>query len=146
MKKRLSKIGGIAILVVIVLIIALYSSQRSRPEEVNITTEKTEYKIGEALKLKVENNLREDICFSSCYPYYFEKRDGDWKSYHYTNCPNSNLVERCINSRQTKAFEIVVPALKTGLHRLALPACLECNLQEKFKEDQWLYSNDFIIE
>ena len=83
---------------------------------------------------------------SSCYPYYFEKKDGEWIGYDYENCPVSNLVENCINPKQAKAFEVVIPSIKTGLHRLALPACLGCNIKDKFREDNWFYSNDFVIK
>lgn len=144
--KLFLKIAGGIIILAIIIIVGFYSSQREdKAEEVNVITEKTEYQVGESLKVKIENNLKAGICLSSCYPYYLEKRDGNWDSYHYQNCPNSNTVEKCINSRETKAFEIIIPPVKTGLHRLALPACLSCNLQEKFREEKWLYSNDFVI-
>lgn len=138
-------IGGIVI-VVVIIIIGSYFSQNIKPKEIKVITEKKEYQLGEALKIKIENNLKKVICFSSCYPYYFEKKDGGWISYHYESCPNSDLVDSCINPKQVKAYEIVTPALKTGLHRLALPACLGCSAQEKFHGDKWLYSNEFILK
>lgn len=138
-------VGGIAVLIIIVFL-GIYIYQPDKAGEVNIETEKKEYQIGEALKVKIGNNFRENICFSSCYPYYFEKKDGEWISYHYENCPDGDLVETCIEPKRVKAYEIIIPALKTGFHRLALPACIGCGIQQKFQEDQWLYSNDFVIK
>lgn len=145
-KEAVFKIIGSVIIIVVIVLLGVYSYQISKTAEVNVKTEKTEYRAGEALRVKIENNLRDNICFSSCYPYYFEKKDGEWLSYQYEDCPNGDLVEICIEPKQVKAYEIITPALKTGFHRLALPACLDCAIQEKFHEDKWLYSNDFVIQ
>lgn len=130
---------GLSVLVVIVFIVFSFF------QKVKVITDKKEYLTSENLRVKIKNNLTKTICLSSCYPYYFEKKDGTWQSDHYEDCPNSNLVENCINPRQTKAFETVIPSITTGLYRLALPACLGCNLQEKFREDEWFYSSEFTI-
>lgn len=137
---------AVVIVIVIVGVIAVYSPQLTKPGEIKIETEKTEYQAGDSLKIKIENDLGKDICFSSCYPYYFEKKDGEWISYQYNNCLDSNLAGNCIKAKTAKAFEIIIPRIQTGAHRLALPACVGCGLQEKFREDQWLYSNDFVIK
>jgi len=144
-KKNFLIIGaGLIALAVIILVAVLTSSKV--PEEVNVITEKTEYKTGDVIKVKIENNLKENICFSSCYPYYLEKKDGEWKSYNYMDCPNSDLVKDCIDSRQVKAFELTAFSLKEGLHRLAISVCIGCNLEEVFREDQKFYSNEFIVK
>jgi len=116
------------------------------PEEVNIITNAGEYGIGDVLKVKIENNLKESICFSSCYPYNIEKKNGEWNSYQYEDCLDSNLNESCIDSRQVKAFELVVPSINTGFHRLGISACIGCNANEVFKQGQKFYSNDFLIK
>lgn len=145
-KEKIFKIIGSAVILIVIVLLGVYSYQISKTAEVSVKTDKTEYQTGGALKVKIENNLRDNICFSSCYPYYFEKKDGEWKSYQYEDCPDGDLTETCISPKQVKAYEIIIPDLKIGFHRLALPACLGCGIQEKFHEDKWLYSNDFVIK
>jgi len=116
------------------------------PEEVNIITNAVEYKTGDVLKVKIENNLKENICFSSCYPYNIEKKNGEWNSYSYEDCVGSNLNESCIDSRQVKAFEFIIPFVDAGFHRLGISACIGCNIDEIFKQGQKFYSNDFLIK
>jgi len=142
MGKNKFLIIGIGLIILIAIILVL-----SPPEgkEVNIITEKTEYQTGDALKINIENNLKETVCFSSCFPYYWEKKNGGWKGYDYTSCPDGNLIEKCIASKEVKAFELGIPSIGVGVYRLAIPACVGCNLKETFKENQWLYSNEFII-
>lgn len=138
-------IGSIAVIAAIVLL-AVYSYQINQTSEARVKTDKTEYQIGEPLKVKIENNLKDSICFSICYPYYFEKKDGEWKSYHYEDCQESDLADGCVEAGQVKAYEMIIPALEIGFHRLALPACVGCSAQELFQENQWFYSNDFIVK
>lgn len=144
-KKKFLIIGtGITILVIIILIALLLP----RKGLVNIITDKNEYALGAILRVKVENNSRESICFSSCYPYIFERKDGGWESYRYEDCPKEDLVETCVSPKQIKAFEITISSLlmEKGSHRLAIPTCIGCNFNDMFREDQKLYSNDFIIK
>ncbi len=115
------------------------------PEEVNIITDANEYGMGDMLKVKIENNLKKSICFSSCYPYNIEKKNGEWNGYSYGDCSNSNLNENCIDSRQVKAFEFTIPFIEAGAHRLGVSACIGCNVNQTFREDQKFYSNDFLI-
>lgn len=143
-KKNFLIIGaGIIALGAIILVAILIPPKV--PEEVNVITEKTEYKIGDVIRVKIENNLKKNICFSSCYPYYIEKKEEEWKSYNYIGCPNSDLIKDCIDSRQVRAFELIVPSVEEGLHRLAISVCIGCNLDEVFREDQKFYSNEFEI-
>ncbi len=135
---------GLIVLGLIILAAFLIPSNVS--EEVNIITDAKEYRIGDVLKVKIENNLKENICFSSCYPYNIEKKNEEWDSYRYEDCLNSNLNENCIDSREIKAFEFVIPSIDTGFHRLGISACIGCNVDEIFKQGQKLYSNDFLIK
>ena len=98
--------------------------------------------------MKIENNSREKICFSSCYPYYLENGNGQFKSYGYGNCPKDDVVETCVESGQIKSFELVLGKMeiKKGIHRIAVPACLGCVLQDNFRQDKFFYSNEFIIK
>jgi len=144
-KKKFLIIGaGITVLVIIVLIALLF------PEEglVNVITDKNEYELGGILKIKIENNSRKTICFSSCYPYLFERKNGEWEGYHYIKCLSEDIAKICISPKDIKAFELSVPLfpIKEGSHRLAIPACIGCDRNERFEENQKFYSNDFIIK
>ena len=137
-------LAGLIVLGLIVLVAFLIPP--SVAEEVSIITNAEEYKIGDVLKVKIENNLKENICFSSCYPYNIEKKNGEWDSYLYGDCLDSNLNQNCISSRQVKAFEFVIPLIETGFHRLGISACIGCSVNEAFKEGQKFYSNGFLIK
>ena len=110
-----------------------------------IRTDKTEYQKGEILKLAIKNNLGKNICFSSCYPYHLEEKDGDWESYPYSECPKSDINEICLSARQSKFFEINLPFVDEGAHRLAIPVCFNCKDKDGFREDNKFYSNEFSI-
>jgi len=135
----------IAIIAVIILSYVFYQKRTPKENGTIIVVEKGDYKIGETLKIKIANNSNKEICFSSCYPYYFERKDGSWTAYNYESCPEDNLAKPCLEPSQEKAFEISIPQIEKGVHRLSLPACLECGLNSGFKESERLYSNDFII-
>jgi len=143
-KNPLKIVVGVVILILILIILGLGFSQK----QVNVLTDKIEYANGDTLKVKVANNLNESICFSSCYPYYFERKEtmAEWRSYDYSTCPTENLNEKCLEPKQIKAFELVLPLLQKGAHRIAIPACVGCNIQEEFKQDKWFYSNEFTIK
>jgi len=111
-----------------------------------IKTDKTEYDKNSVLKIAIKNNLGENICFSSCYPYYIEKKDGGWESYSYSNCPQSDINDICLSAHQAKFFEINLSFITDGLHRLAIPACLNCKNKDTFKEDTKFYSNEFSVK
>ncbi len=137
-------LAGLIVLGLITL--AVFLIPPKAPEEVNIITDAKEYGRGDVLKVKIENNLKENICFSSCYPYNIEKKNGEWSSYSYEDCLDSNLNENCIDSRQVKAFELIVPSIDVGFHRLGISACIGCDVDEIFEQGQKLYSNDFLIK
>jgi len=135
----------LAIVAVVLTVIGDFFGEKS--EEIKITTEKQEYTILEAIKIKIENNSNKKICLDSsfCYPYYLEYKDeNEWKSPSYIECSVDYLIETCIDPKGVKAFEIV-PSEPEGIYRLAIPVCNECNIGEAFREDQWFYSDEFII-
>ena len=77
----------IVIFVLIILVIGFYwgfviwETYYKTPRAIAlIRTDKTEYQPGENLKIKIKNNFKEQICFSSCYPYLLEKKNGEWKN------------------------------------------------------------------
>jgi len=136
----------IGVLVIIVLIAFLGIWSAFYTQRVKVFTEKTEYKEGDALKIQVENYLRQRICFSSCYPYYIERENKGWQPVTFDFCPEPSIVEKCIEPKNVKAFQFAVPSLENGQYRIAIPVCVDCSIQEGFKEDRWFYSNNFIIE
>lgn len=150
-KEPLKIIIEIVILVLIIIILGIgfsFWKIGRHQKSVSVATNQKEYVIGDTLKIKIKNNLEKNICFSSCYPYYFEKKntETEWMGYNYPNCPNDNLNETCIGSKQIKAFEFILPALEKGVHRIAIPICVGCKMQEAFRDDQWFYSNEFITK
>lgn len=151
MKKEDFLIIGTGLIILTAIIIASFllpskTPEQEKSEDIEIITDYGIYKIGGSLKVKIENNLDKDVCFSSCYPYYFEKKNEDWENYNYQNCPDSDSAQYCVSAKQVKAFELIIPAVEEGVHRLAISACLACNYSELFKEEQKFYSNTFIIK
>lgn len=120
----------------------------SKEKGVAIFTYQKEYPEGENPKIKIKNNLGKTVCFSSCYPYYLEKDDGSLESYRYGRCPEPDLAETCIEPGQVKAFELILDKIKIekGIHRIAVPACIGCAIQESFRRDKFFYSNEFTIK
>jgi hypothetical protein len=114
--------------------------------KVTIQTDKEKYPPGESLIVTINNNFRKNICFSSCYPYYLEKKDGEWISYPYGKCKKFDITEICMKPNQVKAFEIQLNRAKEGLHRIAVPACIGCHIVDFFREDKRFYSNEFLIK
>ena len=111
----------------------------------SISTNKKDYGNGESLIVTIKNTLKESICFSCCYPYYLEKNNGQWTSYHYGECEKEDVNEICVEQGQIKSFEIDLVFLEEGIHRLALPACSGCIIGEEFKEIKRFYSNEFSV-
>jgi hypothetical protein len=97
------------------------------------------------LRIKIKNVSSKNVCFSSCYPYFLEKKDKEWKPYSYEGCPKENINQFCLKPKETKVYEILGEKEK-GIHRIVLPACLGCNAGEVFRNDKIFYSNEFIIK
>lgn len=151
-KNILSIMGGAAILVLIILIFGVgFGFWRVGKYQggLFVATDKTGYNSGDTLKFKVKNSSEEKICFSSCYPYYFERTTDPkkWEAYQYSECKHQNLAGNCVDLRQTKAFLAnLPPSLEKKSHRLAIPVCTDCDSGSVFKVDKWLYTNEFIIK
>ena len=135
--------AGVVLLIIIFLVSYIFPKEK---EGVAIILDNSNYSVGDKMKLKIENNSDSSICFSSCYPYYIEKMDGEWKKYNYQECQKENLVYSCIASNNKKAFEIDVPKINKGEHRIALPACMNCVLNDLFIENNIFYSDIFKIK
>lgn len=111
-----------------------------------VRTDRIEYNKNDALKVIIENNLGKSICFSSCYPYYLEKKNGGWESYSYSKCSKSDINDICLVGHQAKFFEIGLSFITEGIHRLAVPVCLNCKDRDSFREDNKFYSNEFKVK
>ena len=122
--------------------------QISNSDELSLSVYKKEYQTGENPKIEIKNNVTKTVCFSSCYPYYLESGNGFLKSYHYGFCPYPDITEICIKSGESKFFELVLNKmeLKEGIHRIAVPACIGCVLQQTFRGDKFFYSDEFLIK
>lgn len=146
-KNILTIVASIVILVFLVLVVVfLISKEKGAGLIIEVITDRQEYKTGESLKVKIGNNLKEIVCFSSCYPYYIQKQENGWESYHYVECPKENLAEKCVEPNKVKAFELTLPDIEQGIHRLAISACVGCAFSQSFKEDEKFYSNNFIVK
>lgn len=145
-KSILIIVVGIVILVLVVLVIVSLISKEKGTGLIEVITDKQGYKTGELLKVKIGNSSKEIVCFSSCYPYYIEKQEKGWESYRYVECPKENLAEKCVEPNKVKAFELTLPNIEQGMHRLAISACVGCVFSQSFKEDEKFYSNNFIVE
>jgi hypothetical protein len=147
--KFLISIIGVLLLCLISTGLVLYFMPSPRvvtADGVVILTDKTEYASGDELRIKIENKKNEKICFSSCYPYYFQKKETGWSNYQYEDCEKENIAENCVEPQNVKAFELTLPTLKKGAHRLLLSACIGCESQQAFKEEENLFSEQFIIK
>jgi hypothetical protein len=111
-----------------------------------ISTDKNEYNSDTTLKIVLKNNSLRSICLSSCYPYYLEKKNSKFEPFLYSVCGEQNLNQVCVNPRQSKYFETTLPSLQSGSYRLAIPACIGCQIEENFREDKKFYSNGFTIK
>ncbi len=139
----LTIVAGLIILVLIIVVSILIPRGVG---SVTVVTDDVDYVIGDKLKVKVENNLDEPLCFSSCYAYYFEKKESAWNNYRYKRCLEEDVINNCVQPKEIKAFELEIPNIQSGMHRMVLPACIGCAVNSIFSENNRFYSNEFIIE
>lgn len=145
MKNQTKILIGVLLILILIggwLIWKNYSTKGN----VLIQTDKTEYQSGDNLKVKIKNNLWQTISFSSCYPYYLERKNENWERYPYVECQSLNLNGNPIIPGKEKMFEISLPTVPEGLHRLSIPVCISCKENEPFREDKVFYSNEFLIK
>lgn len=142
----LAPVVGVIALVVIALSLGLFISKNVNELRVKAITNSVQYLIGDNLKITIKNNSNNKICFSSCYPYYFEKKEeGSFKVYSYADCEKEDISEKCLEPKKTKSFDLLVSSIEEGKHRLAIPVCIACSGQDPFKRNEWVYSNEFNI-
>jgi len=136
----------IAALIVLSAGIVWYVLEAPTGSGVEIVIRKDAYNQGEALQLKITNNLSESICFSSCYPYFLERKiQGEWQAYQYDPCPWQDTNEKCIEAKSVKAFELSLNGAKEGEHRLVIPISKNGIEGDDFKEAKRFHSPVFTI-
>jgi hypothetical protein len=138
-------IAGVAVLGALILISYLLPSQNGA-ESISVITDRKEYVLGDNLKVKISNNSNDKLCFSSCYPYYIEKKANDWQAYKYEDCPEQDKVDSCVGPEEVRAFELTLPPLEKGEHRLMIQACVGCQSNDLFIKNKELFSNQFIVK
>lgn len=141
----------IKILAVVALILigitAFFWGQRSSQPPVSIELNKQMYNRGEEIRITVRNNSFGQICFSSCFPYYLQRKDKNWHSYDYPSCPEKNMNIPCLSSGQTRKFKFELgQSLQDGLHRIAVPINKKATAGEGFEEDQKVHSPPFEVK
>ncbi len=112
---------------------------------VDIIFEKKGYSKQDMMRITIKNNLMENICFSSCYPYYMEKKQDIWMVYNYEDCQEYDLSDKCIEGGESGGFELSLADADKGIHRLVISVCRGCSPQQKFKENARIYSEEFVI-
>ncbi len=136
----------IIVFIVLVLLVAFFLNSSRVPGEVVIITDKTGYALGETLIMNINNNLAENICFSPCSLGLLEKKNAQWETYLYEECKKADECLEIIEPRQVRAFEFDISMIEFGLHRIVMPACINCRPGDDFREDQIFYSNEFTIK
>lgn len=144
-------IAGVIVVLVLLILFGIFGIVKFLKDgrAVLVVTEKREYAVGEGLRLNIRNNFKKAVCFSSCYPYYFEYLvNNKWEEYEYLTCGENDLAGNCINPGEVKGFELFIPAFKEkgSRHRLSIPVCLGCSESEKFSTQKKFYSNEFVIK
>jgi len=145
-KKYLIIFCVIILLTLFLIVWMAWKGYRIQKGEILITTDKTEYESGETLKVKIQNKFREQICFSSCYPYLLESKNENWESYKYAECQEFDGNGHCMKAGELKAFELTLPQISDGFHRLTVPVCVGCESEDTFRETKRFYSNEFTIK
>ncbi len=146
-KKRKALLSILGILVLIFLYL-LFSDkiQIGKRGEVKVSTDKFEYSKKEAIKVKIENNFSKKVCFSSCYPFFFERKNEKWEKYPYEKCKEVDFAKNCVFPGKEKFFQIDKIYAESGIHRLVIPVCFSCDIGDFFYQEGKIYSNEFLIK
>lgn len=146
MKKKVKVISLTLIIIALIFIVFLKIQFFGGVKDVKVVIDKAEYASGDVLKVKIVNGFWERISFSLCYPYFLERKNGDWEIYDYVDCEKFNGNDYTIGFKRSKMFELTLPEVPDGTHRLRIPICISCKKGENFKADYVFYSNEFQIK
>lgn len=143
--KRLIFVIGFGILTTTVLFLGykvLFASG-----DVKIEVDRESYRTGDLMRVRIKNNFfGKEICLSSCYPYFIQKKNGNWAEFSYKECGHKDRIIKCISPAEEKIFETKVLSPFEGVYRISVPVCRDCNLGTVFQEDDRFYSEDFKIK
>jgi len=136
------------LLIAILLFLAVLASGFFlwKSQKLVVVTDKEEYIDGAALRLKVRSLFfNKETCFSSCYPYFLEKKEEDWRGYKYKSCPFPDRIGKCLSPGEMRAFATSLPDVVPGIYRISVPVCQDCSFGQEFRETSKFYSNNFEI-
>ncbi len=111
-------------------------------------TDRDNYMPGDPLTINVKNGTGKAVCFSSCYPYLVERRDGagDWAQFEYDDCPYPEVASDCVPAGGIKKFRLPLDEAEVGLNRLKLNICFDCAAGDPFLAESVIYSNVFEVK
>lgn len=131
---------------IIAMFIVSFVYFKNTASKISALMDKDEYASGAEGKVRISNEFSGNICFSSCFPFYFERESGgNWQRGAYGECGKDDLAEKCFSGNKIKAFKFTFPGLESGSYRLAIPICSGCKEGDKFSSDKWIYTNIFKI-
>jgi len=146
MSKKITKTLSILALLLIG-VVAFYWGQRSKQGDISTRLSKQIYNRGEEVRLTIRNNTFQQACFSSCYPYYLQKKNEEWSFYNYPNCPDQDSNLPCISPGEKKTFSFdLEKKIESGIHRIAIPINKKGKKGEEFAEDKKVYSDPFDVK
>ncbi len=145
---------AISALFLLGLFILRSTSKVNKSPSLKISLNKSEYKIGDNLKVMFANLSSKNMCFSSFYPYLMQKAQVDglkhkynWKTYSYPKTNQKDIVKDCFKPQETKTFLIKLDNVyQEGTYRLSIPICFGCKKGDLFRDDQNFHSEKFKIE
>lgn len=138
----------ILILGLIILAVGFFLRSVSMESKIEVLIQEEKYSPGEDLKIQITNNQEENICFSSCYPYYLERKieKEEWERRSYGNCEEEDIAIKCISFKNLRAFELMLKNPERGVYRVSVPICINCREGEIFQEDKEIFSPFFEVK
>ena len=103
---------------------------------IEVSVDKAEYMEDDEMLVTIKNDFwGKEICLSSCYPYFLQRKADDWSEYKYKDCIFEDKIVECLSPKKTKTFRTSIPSVAQGAYRVSLPFCCDCNLGMIFKEE-----------
>lgn len=137
----------LSLLVVFVVAVLFFGFRfLSASGEMRVELNGETYEPGSKMRVSIKNNFfAKELCLSSCYPYFLQKKNGAWQEFSYRECSHQDRVRTCLSPQESRVFETVVPKLFRGVYRLSVPVCRGCGLGTVFQESERFYSDIFKI-
>lgn len=146
MSKKLKILA--ALVLILVAGAGFLLGRKSGQSVISVDLAQQNYEKGEQVELTIRNNTSEQICFSSCFPYYLQRRKNDkWVTYDYPSCSDEDLSTSCISPSQVKKFRLTLEKyVRANSHRFAIPIFKGGEKGEKFEETERIYSEPFEVK